>query len=237
MQQTGRGFDMINKTTKNRKELNLPPVRLYRELEWGEQIVCFGDSAEVQDFCALVALSKKHLDFPMIYNQITESSQFGYDAYNFCKYIQIHTGMWPVLAIERNVGAATIIVLNQLNYPRMFRMPDFTAGNNASQGGIGWLTTGSMKGGEIQGTRRKMLDDFALTLRQGQVKIYDEQQILQLKSFVVVKGRAQARANTHDDLVISTCGAWQVHLTTPSEFLDEFNVEDFRKEQSKWRFK
>jgi hypothetical protein len=220
-----------------REELNLPAVRLYRELEYGEQIVVFADPAESQDFCAAVALSKKHYDCPMIYNQVTESSQFGYDVNNFCKYIYNHTKIWPVLAIERNVGAATLFVLQQLNYPRLFRMVDFTAQGGNRQGGLGWLTTGNLVGGEVQGTRRKMLDDFSMTLRQGEVKMYDEQQILQFKSFVVVHGRAQARAHTHDDLVMATCGAWQIHLLTPTEFLDDFDIEDFRKGQDKWRFK
>lgn len=220
-----------------RSELNLPPVRLYRQLEHGEQMVVFADPAESQDFCAAVALSKKHLDFPLVYNQVTESSQFGYDLFNFCKYIEVHTGMWPVLAIERNVGQATIFVLQQLNYARLFRMPDVTGGNYTKQGNVGWLTTGSLVGGEIQGTRRKMLDDFALVLRQGQTTMYDDQQIIQFKNFVVVKGRAQARAHTHDDLVMATCGAWQVHLFTPQEFLDDFDTEAFQKEQDKWRFR
>jgi hypothetical protein len=224
-------------TVADRKKLNLPPVRLYRELEWGEQLVVFADPAESQDFCAAVAFSKKHLDFPLVYNQITESSQFGYDLYNFCKFINNRTQLWPVCAVERNVGQATLYVLQQLNYPRIFRMVDFSASQANKQGNLGWMTTGSLVGGEIQGTRRKMLDDFALTLRQGQLKMYDEQQLLQFKSFVIVKGRAQARANTHDDLVMATTGAWQIHLLTPQEFLDDFDLDVFRAEQQKWRFK
>lgn len=221
----------------SRLESSLPAVRLYRELEYGEQIVVFADPAESQDFCAAVALSKKHFDYPLVYNQITESSQFGYDLYNFCKYIYNRTQMWPVLAVESNVGQATLFVLQQLNYGRLFRMPDVTANNYTKQGNIGWRTTGSLVGGEIQGTRRKMLDDFALVLRQGQVTMYDEQQILQFKSFVVVKGKAQARSNTKDDLVMATTGAWQIHLFTPQEFLDEFDLDEFRKSQENWRFK
>jgi hypothetical protein len=223
--------------TTNRYEANLPTVRLYRELEYGEQIVVFADPAESQDFCAAVAFSKKHYDYPLVYNQITESSQFGYDLSAFCKYIFNRTQMWPVLAVERNVGNATIYVLQQLNYPRLFRMPDVTGSNYTKQGNIGWNTTGTMVGGEIVGTRRKMLDDFSLALRQGQVTMYDEQQIIQFKTFVVVKGRAQARSGMHDDLVMATTGAWQIHLMTPTEYLDDFDVESFRKEQSKWRFK
>lgn len=215
----------------------LYPVRVYREPEEGEQFVIFADPAESQDYCAAVALSKKYFDFPIVFNEIIDSSQFGYELNNLCKYIYNKTQMWPKLAVERNVGQATIAVLKMLNYPNLFRMPDFTGSANAEKGGIGWVTTGHLAGGEIQGTRRKMLDDFALILQQRLATIYDEQQIRQMKSFVVVKGRAQARSSMHDDLVMATCGAWQVHLATPNEFLDDVDPEARKQEREKWRFK
>lgn len=216
----------------------LSPVRLYRELEYGEQFVVFADPAESSDFCAATALSKKYLDYPIVFNEVMESSQFGYELYNFCKYIHNKTMMWPKLAVERNVGQATIYVLRQMNYPDLFRMVDFTSTNQYEHGQIGWMTTGTLRAGELVGTRRKMLDDFSLVLRQGQIKMYDEQQIKQFKTFIVKKGgRAEARANTHDDLVMATCGAWQIHMLTPTSYLDDFDVDEFRKGQEKWRFK
>ncbi len=118
-------------------------------------------------------------------------------------------------------------------------MVDFTGLETGVESGqYGWMTTGALKGGEVIGTRRKMLDDFAQVLKQGLVKIFDEQQIRQLKSFVVVRGgRAQARANTHDDLVMATTGAWQIHLVTPMEYLDDFDRDAWKQEKEKWRFK
>ena len=202
-----------------REELDLPPVRLYRQLDYGEQLVVFADPADSKDFCAAVAFSKKHYDYPLVFNAVMESSQFGYELYNFCKYIHNHTGMWPKLAVERNVGQATIFVLRNLNYPDLFRMVDFSSINSQEHGQIGWLTTGNNKNGELVGTRRKMLDDFAMVLRQNQVRMYDEQQIKQFKSFVIYKGRAQARGVAHDDLVMATTGAWQIHLITPDAYL------------------
>lgn len=179
------------------------PIRIYRELERNEQIIVFGDPAESQDFCAAVACSKKYNDFPIVFNAIMESSQFGYELYYMCKYIQNKTGHWPKLAVERNTGQATIYVLQQLNYPDLFRMVDFTSTNTAEKGKIGWVTTGQLSGGNVQGTRRKMLDDFALAIKQGMVKMYDEEQIKQLMSFIITKGRPQAKSGRHDDLVIS----------------------------------
>jgi hypothetical protein len=223
-------FNMAIKT-------DLQPTRLYRELERGEQFVVFCDPADSQDFCAIVAMSKKRYDTPMIYNEVIESSQFGYEVYYFCKYIQQKTGMWPKLAVERNTGQATIYVLKTLNYPDMFRMVDFAATTSAEQGAIGWVTTGHISGGELQGTRRKMLDDLSLAINQNMLTFYDEVQIRQLKSFMIVKGRAQARANKKDDLVMATAGAWQIHQLTPTMYLDDYDADAAARNREKWRFK
>lgn len=219
---------------KNNEQL---PVRLYRKLEVGEQTIIFGDPADSHDFCAAVAVSKKYYDFPLIYNQVQDSAQFGYDLYSMAKYVFNETQMWPKLSVERNTGQATIYVLKNLNYPDLFRMVDFTAQSSQEKGGIGWVTTGHWSGGELQGTRRKMLDDLALGIKQGVVKMYDEEQIRQHKSFMNVRGRAQAKTNKKDDLVMATAGAWQVQQLTPAMYLDDFDAEEFQREKSKWRFK
>lgn len=213
------------------------PVRLYREILEGEQICVFADPADKRDACAAVAVSKKYLDFPLVFNEVMESSQFGYELNNFCKYIFNKTKMWPKLAVERNTGQATIYVLKQLNYPDLFRMVDFTSQSSTEGGDIGWLTTGHWSGGELGGTRRKMLDDLALGIKQGILKMYDPEQIRQHKNFMNFRGRAQAKANTKDDLVMATAGAWQLQLITPTVYLDNFDAEAFAREKEKWRFR
>lgn len=211
------------------------PFRAYRELEYGEQVTVFGDPAEGGDYCAAVACSKKHYDFPLVFNERMDSAQFGYEINSFCKYIFNQTKMWPKLAIERNTGQATIYVLKQLNYPDLFRMVDFAATNSQEKGDIGWVTTGSWSGGELIGTRRKMFDDFGLALKQGILKLYDEDQIRQIMNMRRIHGGGRAPAAKKDDIAIATFGSWQVHLITPTQYLDDFNVEEFKKEQQKWR--
>ena len=214
------------------------PVNIYRVPDSGEQFVIFADPADSQDFCAAVACSKKKYDFPIVFNEVMDSSQFGYELFYMAKYIFNRTNMWPKLAVERNTGQATIYVLKNLNYPDLFRMVDFSAkGSTYEKGGIGWVTTGYVAGGELRGTRRKMLDDLSLSIRQGQLKIYDKTQIKQMRSFQIVKGRAQARSNKKDDLVMATAGAWQVHQLTPSHDFGNWDPEKFREEKEKWRFK
>lgn len=214
-----------------------PPVRIYREPEVNEQFVVFADPADSKDFCAAVAISKKNYDCPIVFNDVLESSQFGYELNNFCKYIFNKTGMWPKLAVERNTGQATIYVLKTLNYPDMFRMVDMTSITSHEGGGIGWVTTGSLNAGELQGTRRKMLDDLALAIKQGQIKIYDETQLRQMMSFMIVKGRAQAKSNKKDDLVMATAGAWEVQLLTPAMDWGDHDPDEMARQREKWRFK
>lgn len=218
-----------------KEESEKPAVHMYREILPGEQFVVFADPADSKDFCAAVACSKKKYDFPLVMNAQMESGQFGYELNNMCKYIFNITGIWPKLAVERNTGQATIHVLKQLNYPDLFRMVDSTSTNSHEGGSIGWVTTGSLKGGELIGTRRKMLDDLALAVRQGEITLYDDTQLRQMMAFVIVKGRAQAKSNKKDDLVMATAGAWQIQLLTPSIDFGYWDRDEFRKEQDKWR--
>jgi hypothetical protein len=217
------------------------PVRIYREPEVNEQFVVFADPADSKDYCAAVACSKKKYDFPIIFNEVMESSQFGYELNALCKYLFNTTGIWPKLAVERNTGQATIYVLKQLNYPDMFRMIDFSSMNSHEGGGLGWVTTGHLSGGELQGTRRKMLDDLAMVIKQTEkgsyLGIYDEEQLRQMMAFMIVKGRAQAKSNAKDDLVMATAGAWQVQMLTPSIDFGDYDPDEMHRQREKWRFK
>lgn len=216
----------------------LPPVRLYRELEANEQIVVFADPADSHDYCAAVAFSKKHYDCPLIFNMVMESSQFGYDLYYLCKFIYNRTNIWPKLAVERNTGQATIFVLKQLNYPDLFRMVDFAAQNSNEGGQFGWVTSGALTGtGELTGTRRKMLDDLALAVKQKVITLYDEEQIRQMMAFMIVKGRAQAKRSQHDDLTMATAGVWQVAQLTPALDFAGWDQEEMQARRQKWRLK
>lgn len=216
----------------------MPPVRQYRELEPNEQCVIFGDPADSHDYCAAVVFSKKHYDCPIIMNQVMESSQFGYELYYLAKFVYNRTAVWPKLAVERNTGQATIFVLKTLNYPDLFRMVDFSSTNNSGEGGqIGWVTTGHMSGGELQGTRRKMLDDLALAVKQEMVGLYDEEQLRQMMNFMDVKGRGTAKSNKHDDLVMATAGVWQVQMLTPALDFGGWDADEQARAREKWRFK
>lgn len=213
----------------------LESYRQYRELEPNEQICVFADPAEGRDFCAAVAVSKKYADFPFVYNQRVESSQFGYDLNKVAKFIYNRTNIWPTIAVERNTGQATIHVLQELNYPDLFRMRVFDHSTVSESQKIGWTTN--------MATRQKMLDDLALSVRQGILKIYDREILSQMSSFVVKKkkgqsGRVEAESGKHDDLVIAIAGAWQLYQLVPvfdNEGME--TPEEMKENRDKWRFR
>lgn len=215
-------------------------ARVYREPSPDEQLVVFADPADGQDYCAAVVCSKKNYDFPIMFESKIESTQFGYELYYLCNWIYSKTNMWPKLAVERNTGQATIHILKELNYTDLFRMVDFTAQEAGvyEHGAIGWTTTGYVQGGELKGTRRKMLDDFAMAIRQRMIKNYDESLFRQMKNFKLVKGRGTMSGRRHDDLLVAAAGAWQIQQLTPDNNFDWYESESDRAaKRDKWRFK
>ena len=204
--------------------------RLYREITPDEHMCIFADPAEGHDFCAAVAFSKKHMDMPIVFNAKMESSQFGYELYRLAKYIESYAHIWPTICVERNTGQATIYVLTQLNYPDMFRMRVFDVSGFKESEKLGWLMS--------EPTRKKMLDDYALAMRQKIIKVYDKEVYDQMRAFIIdKKGKARAESNKHDDLVIASAGAYQTHLLVPTHESDDFDREDWQKSQEKWRFR
>lgn len=209
--------------------------KLYRELDREEQFVIYGDPSEGRDFCAAAACSKKHADIPFVFNAQVKSAQFGYELEKMAKFIHRETNFWPTIGVERNMGQATIHVLNTLNYPMMYRMTYFDSSTQKMSEKMGYQLT--------EGSRRKLLDDFALALRQRTVTIYDKETFKQMKTFVLRKTtmgstlKPQAESGCYDDLVIANAGAYQLYLTVPLQFTEEDETYDDKAEKEKWRFK
>ena len=208
----------------------MEPFRVYRKLEPEEHICIFGDPAEGVDYCAAVGISKKYDDVPLVFNDRIESSQFGHELYNIAKYVEMRTHIWPTIGVERNTGQATIYVLVTLNYPDLFRMKYFDTPGGQQSEKIGWMTT--------EASRKAMLDDLALVLRQDRLKVWDREVIEQLRTFIVDRrGKPRAESGKKDDLIIGLAGSYQLYLKTPKKEIDEFDKEEWKKSQEKWRFK
>lgn len=186
--------------------------KLYREPQFEEEMVIAADPADGgSDFCAAVAKSRKHHDTCMVFHGHAESGQFGHELHRMAKFIHGRTNIWPMMGVERNTGMATIYVLQELNYPRLFRMPNNLAEvDQSEEKKIGWVTN--------QATRVKMLDDLSLSIRQRVNIIPDEETVLELIAFIrnPRSGKPEAMPGKHDDLVIAEAIAEQLLQFTPA---------------------
>ena len=184
--------------------------RLYRNLEPGEKIVIGGDPSEGgNDYSAAQAYSMKHRDFPLVMHGRMEATQFGHELYKMAIYIKKMTGEWPLIAIERSMGLGAIYVLQEYNYPNLFRMPTLgDAIENAEDNKIGWVTNKT--------TRMLAIDGLAIALRQRAIRIYDVQTVKELMTFIIAyNGKPQAANGAFDDLVMSAAIALKVAEISP----------------------
>lgn len=185
--------------------------KLFREPQPGEVVIIGADPADGgSNYCAAHCISKKMADDFMVFHARMESSQFGHELYKMAKYIHRMTGEYPVIAVERNVGMATISTLQNYNYPRLFRMPkigSIDATDIADR--IGFTTNSS--------TRPMILDSLALALKQKALRIYDEETVKELMSFVRNDrtGKPEAATGSFDDLVMSLAITWFLFGNSP----------------------
>jgi hypothetical protein len=174
--------------------------KLFRKLEAGERIIIAGDPADGgNDPCAAQAYSLRHHDYPFVFNA------------KMACYIKKMTGEFPMIAVEKNTGSATLYVLMTYNYPNLFRMPknifDPKKAKEESDT-IGWVTSST--------TRMLIVDGFALALKQHAIKIYDIETVKQCMTFIInPKGKPQAANGSHDDLVIAAAIALKVAEISP----------------------
>lgn len=98
---------------------------------------------------------------------------------------------------ERNaMGLATISILRELNYPKLYYREKFGYEKERSTGEIGWVTDRESKG--------LLIADATRLLREKRLYLYDEHTIEELRSFVrTPNGLGEAAAGAHDDRVMA----------------------------------
>jgi len=200
-------------------------IYLYRQPKENEQFVVSGDPAEGGDNSTFVALSKFNAEVVMVGQSKEESSQLGHTLNQVGRWLHKKTGSYPVIAVEKNVGAATIYVLKTLNYPELFKMPNsFTRSEDTESEQYGWSTNTA--------TRPKMLDDLALAIRQRVIKIPSKQIVDELYSFIrnARTGKPEADRGSHDDLCMALAIAWQLYQVVEiSTEDDNFSFEELQR--------
>lgn len=140
---------------------------------------------------------------------------------------------WALQVVERNnQGIATLVGLQRLKYPRIYRSRKLATVRGKRRLDIGWITDRSSK--------PKMVSDFVKALRIQQVELHDETFVVESHSFVQDgKGGFSATEGKHDDFIMSALIGWQGVLEVekyptvwkpegaqPLTFDDVLNIDD-----------
>jgi phage terminase large subunit len=138
-----------------------------------------------------------------------EATQYGHELYKMAIYIKKQTGEWPLIAVERSMGLGAIYVLQEYNYPNLFRMPTLgDAIESEEDNKIGWVTNKT--------TRMLAIDGLAIALRQRAIRIYDIQSVKELMTFIIgYNGKPQAANGAYDDNVMAMAIALKVAEISP----------------------
>jgi hypothetical protein len=191
--------------------------RQYRKFEKNEFIVVGVDtSMGANDYCAAQFISRNKFDVPLVYHEKIIATEMTNKIFPIFERIFNQTGVKPVIAYERNNGGAfemeRLAALNRMNKFDLFRMPTGGRINPPDAVKYGWETNTA--------TRPKMLQELKEAIDNKVLRIYDEQTINELFSFVIVQTssswKAQAESGAHDDLVMSLAIAWQLYQTLPA---------------------
>ena len=187
--------------------------RRYRELDRGEFIVCFADTAAGGiDYCAAQFLSKDKVDVPIIYHAQTIATEMTPALHHELERIYEATGVQPVVCFERNNGGVYRLAGLNRNGKYLIYQEKKNVGSTdstVSTPKLGWTTNSA--------TRPVMLSMLKDAIDTRLLTIYDRPTINEMFAFVVVQTssswKAQAESGAHDDLIMSLAGAWQMYQT------------------------
>jgi len=210
----------------------------FRRIEEGEFFVIAADpSAGLGDNCACQFLSKTHIDVPLIYHSPQIATQMTNDIIPVIEKISDITRIKPILAYERNNGGVfemeRIASMNRLGKFDIFKMPTLGTSKNPEAVKYGWDTNTA--------TRPAMLSELKEAIDNKVLKLYDEQTINEMFSFIRVKTtatvKAQAEEGAHDDLVMSLAIAWQLYQQSEAPHDDKYYEQYQPTERQKKQFR
>lgn len=208
--------DRIDEWNKNGEFLNIGDkyMQKYRELEDGEFIIIFADTAwGGGDFCATQFISKTKIDVPWVFHKKCLASEMTPVIHHMAEEIFDITGIQPIVCYERQNGGIAelerIVGLNRNQKYIVWEQPSPQAQiKDTGTNKYGWDTSSL--------TRPVMLSMLKEAIDNQFIKIYHAPTISEAFSFVekqTVGGRwrAQAEHGAHDDLIMSLAGAWQLY--------------------------
>ena len=197
--------------------------RQYRKIESGEFFLIFADtSSGGKDYNACQFLSKKNIDIPLVFHRRGIANDMTNALLPVIERIYDITGVQPMVCYENNNGGIfeleRLAQMNRLNKFKIYTQDTHGTLFNQDTNRIGWTTNTA--------TRPRMLQDLKNAIDSKILRIYDSQTIDELYAFIVSRtGKPQAENNSHDDLVMSLAGAWQLYQECDSDqLIDDFDT-------------
>jgi hypothetical protein len=195
--------------------------RKFREFKSGEQI-CFGGdcSTGAGDKSAGQFYSKTFFDYPLVWSDYKIATDMTNAIFPELEKIADITGNKPLVAYERNNGGwaemERLASMNRLGKYVLFVMPGLGTIEGGSGVRYGYETNSA--------TRPELLQTLKDSIDNQVDKIYDEETIKEMFSFVKVQTssswRAQHEKNAHDDLLFAAAIAKKI-----SEYADAYPLK------------
>lgn len=189
-------------------------LRRYRALDTGEFVLVGADTAMGGgDRCAAQFISKNKIDVPWVYHTPKSATEMTNDMLEILEAIYDITKIKPVIAYERNNGGTfemeRLASMNRLGKFRIYEYKRVGFADKKEETLLGWDTNSA--------SRPAMLQQLKDAIDKHVIRIYDKETVKELFSFVTVQTssawKAQAEANSHDDLVMALAIAWQLYQT------------------------
>lgn len=204
-------------------------IRMFRQPSQGEFFVVGGDCSQGGiDSNWMQFISKEKVDVPIVLERAGVASDTTPILHQTLEWLYDQTGIQPVIALERNMGGSSEMErLRQLNRQQKYRIYTYrgfgTINGEQLTERIGWVTDAA--------SRPRMVGDLKNAVDTQLLRIYDEETIDQLSSFIVNKrsGKPEAAPNTHDDAVMSLAVAWQLYQSESKIKINHSDTPTFRK--------
>lgn len=170
----------------------------------GIEVPIEGPKSERRDYSCAVVMDRNTAEIVAVWHGHIDGDQFG-------RQLEA-LGRWYYMAfigVERNFqGLAPLVMLRDLNYPRIYYREKIGQQGDPLTAEMGWKTT--------RETRPLMIDEMSKWLREERLSIYDVEMIGEMMSFVrYPDGQGRAASNAFDDRVMALCICIQMYIRNP----------------------
>lgn len=163
-----------------------------------------GDKQNRTDFSSLYVMDRRTAEIVAAWHGRLIGDQLGHQIDMLGRYYNM-----AFVGIERNhQGLLPLITLRDLNYPKIYYQEQMGLDADKQTPKLGWYTD--------RFTRPMMIEEGSRWIREQRVKIYDEELVGEMFSFVrYPDGQGRAAQGSFDDRVMSFLITIQMYLRSP----------------------